>query len=445
MALIRSQGEPLSLREAAPPPVPDDQNAAPLYEEGFHRLPRLQHSFEPGVLKQPRLSPADESVLDRFLSEDASEPRKGSLQEVRHALAGTDTALALVRRAAAMPRCRYAVNWEAGAGALFPHYPVLISVSRLLAAHAILAATDGKPAEAAADLHASVRISCHVASEPVMIGQVVAYRCFHIAQNSLRRVMEITPLSEADSNRLYQDLAAVDLYRLYAHSVLTERCFGLWAFDLVRRDPAKLMRALKGDDQSLPWQGLGLLGAPLLKMDEVWYLRCMAKEAARAKAQHQVWPAGTREEEPAFPWYTLISRELVPAISGVTRRRDEAIAGLDLAEWGLALQVYQQHTGHYPESLAEAERSVGWKPPRDPFTGEALTYRRQGSGYLLYSWGLNGQDNHGQNRTTSCPPGTAPPPGLRSQEDQGQRRIHRPYRAGSPPFQNPDDIAWRFD
>src|SRR5438132_11696106 len=41
---VRAQSAPLSLREAAPPSVPDDENAARVYEQAFQRLPRLEKS-----------------------------------------------------------------------------------------------------------------------------------------------------------------------------------------------------------------------------------------------------------------------------------------------------------------------------------------------------------------------------------------------------------------
>src|SRR5439155_807371 len=102
LALVRSEGAPLSLREVAPPSVPDNENAALLYQQAFQRLPRLA---KPGAVHEPaRLDQKDEGTLRIFLAEDGNQRKRVSLAQVRQALAGTDAALALARQAAAMPR-----------------------------------------------------------------------------------------------------------------------------------------------------------------------------------------------------------------------------------------------------------------------------------------------------------------------------------------------------
>ena len=149
---VRAQGEPLSLREAAPAPVPSSDNAAPVYDRAFQQLPRLEKAPAADGPAARRLVREDEQIISRFASDDARQWRGVSLRQVRQALAGTEAALALARQAAAMPRCGFPVDWEAGAAALFPHYPRLRTLSQLLAAHAIVAAVDRKPSEAAADI-----------------------------------------------------------------------------------------------------------------------------------------------------------------------------------------------------------------------------------------------------------------------------------------------------
>ena len=74
------------------------------------------------------------------------------------------------------------------------------------------------------------------------------------------------------------------------------------------------------------------------------------------------------------------------------------MAELALVQWGLALDVCRQRTGHYPASLEEARKLVGGELPSDPFTGGELIYRRRDNGYLLYSVGENRRDDGGRDR-----------------------------------------------
>ena len=68
----------------------------------------------------------------------------------------------------------------------------------------------------------------------------------------------------------------------------------------------------------------------------------------------------------------------------------------------LALRRYFRANGSYPENLDLLVQQGFLKPqPRDPFGRGTLTYRKTDQGFLLYSWGLNFQDDGGQSGTDS--------------------------------------------
>jgi hypothetical protein len=342
--------------------------------------------------------------------------------QLRDLLTGTEESLALFRRAAAMPRCRFPVDWEAGAGALFPHYPKLLTLARLAGAHAIFSAHGGDATTAVTDLTAIVGMARHIGREPVMIGLLIQYRCLAFVGTSLEQVLELTSPSEAECRQLAQELAAVDLDDPFERAVETERCLGLWCFDVVTgSDPTKLPTILGVDDPIL-WVStrLGPLGRPLTKMDELFYLRAMAQQVARAKQGDWRPAAPLTEPRITFPWYAPVSRIVLPALERVRERRQEALARLALARWGLALTVSHQQSGQFPASLSDARRAVNWSLPNDPLTGRDLVYHPQGSGYLLYSLGANGRD------------------------DGGRNTADRKHRDSSRLSADQDDIAWWF-
>ena len=62
----------------------------------------------------------------------------------------------------------------------------------------------------------------------------------------------------------------------------------------------------------------------------------------------------------------------------------------------MALEVYQKEKGAYPETLAGLVPGYLREVPVDVFSGEALRYRRQGEGYVVYSVGKNGVDDGGE-------------------------------------------------
>ena len=53
----------------------------------------------------------------------------------------------------------------------------------------------------------------------------------------------------------------------------------------------------------------------------------------------------------------------------------------------LALRCYQSEQGHPPARLGELATNYLSHVPEDPFSGQPLVYRAQGTNWLLYSVG----------------------------------------------------------
>lgn len=429
LALVRQQGEPLSLTEAAPAPVPDDENAALVYEQAFNALPRrVEYAPKVANAREQRLAREDEALLSDFFSDKPEIRNRVTMAQVRGTLVGTKEALALARQAAAMPQCRFPVDWEAGAGALFPHYAKLRSLARLLAAHAVVAAADGRTEEAVSDLEAVVGLARHC-GEPLLIGQIVQYACLSIGCDALGRVLEVSSPDEAECRRLAGSLAGVDLYAPFERAIITERVFGLWCFDAWRRDPGQLSGAL-GVDDSRPFfpdrmVEMALRSDPFLKKDQILYLRYMAGKIALARQRRHVPVTRLSPDEAEFPRYAQLSHMITPVFSAAHNKRDETIARLGLARWALALHAYRQRAGRYPERLAEERSLLGWELPDDPFSEQPFVYRRQGDSYSLYSVGVNVRDDSGRNDRIEPRPEPVNP------------------RMLPPPSPGWDDIKWR--
>ncbi len=87
---------------------------------------------------------------------------------------------------------------------------------------------------------------------------------------------------------------------------------------------------------------------------------------------------------------------LVPAVNAVQRaadRTEQTQINLYLA---FALAAYQREHGRYPVKLAALAPKYLPKIPLDLFSGKALIFRPAEDGYLLYSVGVNGQDDGGR-------------------------------------------------
>src|SRR5439155_5864966 len=96
----------------------------------------------------------------------------------------------------------------------------------------------------------------------------------------------------------------------------------------------------------------------------------------------------------------VIGDRLIPMCSPNVRRLHELAARDDQVQKNLylafALAGYQRDHGRYPAKLDALAPKYLAKIPVDLFSGKPLIYRPSKDGYLLYSVGVNGRDDHGR-------------------------------------------------
>jgi hypothetical protein len=83
----------------------------------------------------------------------------------------------------------------------------------------------------------------------------------------------------------------------------------------------------------------------------------------------------------------------MPIFSRFVWSRDRATAAIGTARIALALKAYRGDHAAYPASLAELD-AVGWKLPLDPFGGKPYRYRREGTGFVVWSLGPDMDDDN---------------------------------------------------
>jgi len=100
----------------------------------------------------------------------------------------------------------------------------------------------------------------------------------------------------------------------------------------------------------------------------------------------------------------LLISLLVPPYSTLQRAADRTEQGEANLHVAFALACYQREHGRYPAKLDEMAPKYLANIPGDLFSGKALIYRPSEGGYLLYSVGVNGEDDEGRSEKDD-PPG----------------------------------------
>jgi len=101
---------------------------------------------------------------------------------------------------------------------------------------------------------------------------------------------------------------------------------------------------------------------------------------------------------------TAISRQigmilvtmLLPAVDAATDAEDRATMRSEVTRLGFALAAYRTDHESYPARLSDLVPKYVAEVPHDVFNAEPLHYEPRRNGYVLYSVGINGEDDKGR-------------------------------------------------
>jgi len=386
-------GVPTTWAKAAPPPIPDSENAAIIYEQAFAELK--------GLISDTELS--DRQALTHFVSDNPPGNRAKLRSRVLQILARNQRAIRLIKEGSARPRCRFSLDWnESPVEMTFPTFPALRMSARLLAAEAIIAAERGDGKRVVEDYHVGIRLCAHAAETPTLISFLVSVTSQQILLTPLPEVLAQGGLNDADCRALYEDLQRLDFNLPLREALALHGCEALWCFDAADRTPDKF-RELFGADDQVPRVYLALYSSPLFKplrlKEEIAYTELLERELAAAAKPYRESVSerdSLNEEVDRMPGYYVTTQIVGHVFVRTAASRDRAIALRNAMQVALALRAYHVERGQYPDSLAALRKHPGWELPGDPFSGKPFVYHRQGAGYLLYSFGPDLDDDGGK-------------------------------------------------
>ncbi len=400
---IKASGQPASLAELGKSlAIPDSENAAIVYTKASALLPKGK---------------AEEDLANRLsdLLYPTKRPRSPEAWKKASALLSEYRAVfPLIEQAASMLQCRFPIEWEKG---FSMHYPQGRGYfARLVAVQALMKSKSGDTDGALRSLETGFLVSRSFEGEPMLASQMFREMTIRMQSKALEEVLSLGTPSEKESRRLYDILSAIDLAPDRVAAMKTERLWGIWVYDSLRKPDAAVVGFMRAnlntsgapsllyvlqtpvdhpDRLSLPTRLLLFLWRPLSYIDENVFLDRMDKAVAdSAKSIRELSSA----EPPPLPLYAIPRSIVANIMSTDSLYRSHqgfyngmtAIAGSRIT---LALAAYKARFGGYPPSLAQLRAKLGWKIPADPFSGKDFIYRREGKGYLLYSVGQNLRDD----------------------------------------------------
>ena len=312
-------------------------------------------------------------------------------------------AIAALREGARKDNCQFPLLKEPGApmmNLLLPHLSSMRSLGRLLAIQGKYLESQGQYRKALDNYLVVAKMGYQVSKGPLLISGLVGVALDAI---SAKAIEECVLRHELDTRTLRWLLERVEDSPGAADNYITaisgEKVFGMSVVDDLFENRVSLGDLVGGRPSlrvALPIGGMRLLGLKaIMKSDFRKYWTWMDKW--NALPDHvALRPENMQADEivEEFPAWSL-ARMLVPALSRarISFVRGKAVQSLLRAE--IALQIYHNQNGEYPESIA-ALKGIVDQIPIDPFTNEPLKYKRTEDGFLVYSVNDNLVDDGGE-------------------------------------------------
>jgi hypothetical protein len=389
LARLRSEDAPLTLERAAPPPVAEAENAAPL-------IRTASEAIEEDPDPRDALMAFDADPL--HVETEVVEVVAGWLED--HA-----EARRLLERATDLESCRFDELWADDAEeALIERIPPAslgFDAGRFLSRTADLRARAGNVDGALEAVGRLVRLGGLVQQTPLVVHGLAGTAWTWAGVACLERALAAGAPSEAALERLLARLDRSDTAPTPEVVLGTDRVLLMAMMAWAREHGGYHPLGLSGDGLAWPeWMlvrsALAVMPTPTLRLDEAYALEITRRSLALAQRTwpeaREAWDALVAEAR-AAPWYAVASRDL----AAVHRRyicghlADQALR--DLAQLALQIERFELRHGRLPRDLDELGAT-----PVDPFSEEAYRYARREAdgGYRLWSIGPDGVDDRGE-------------------------------------------------
>ena len=285
------------------------------------------------------------------------------------------------------PRCAFDVDWQAGPGVILPHLAEMRNLARRSIAIAKYAEFDENPVQAAQIYGDVMRMSAHLAEEPLIISGLVGISVQSMAASAIESLLTREPDGDA-IRELLSGLQKVPsrAFRCDIYFRSEAEMFGNWFLRDPQRNKRELVNVMGAFPKSEAAKRLAEASADDLRAWVLEYQEVMNRTADAVSEPYyksiKKVPAEKARVEKMMAQFNddptqgnpLIGL-LLPVLWRCHGQFAIAEARLGMLQLLCAAQLHKTRTGKYPAALAELkpyfqEGAI----PRDPVTGKDFLY-----------------------------------------------------------------------
>jgi len=387
---LEQDGRPMDAGAVLGPEVPDAQNAAVLYERAVALV---------------KAESVDDKNLLEYLAKHAGNFLESSLEPNERAeferlvqLNVVTEARSLVEEANQRPSCRFRQPDQVTLDENPPMAQEVRNLGVVLGVRAYLAAEQEQPREAWERTGVQLGFAKQLLNDPVMPGSMMKMSLIGHSCRVVKKLCEIAPPDEAEYQRIAPLLRGLDAVEPFVRCVDARRlAVGERVFSLPEDELEEVWRrdSWSGSDSDPDvFHRLAfryMMYRPRFIAGHADYLELMRKTVYLLERPYEPGESAAYQEIRDLAFRYPLTYQLGIMGTWIKQWHCRMAGDVRVTRAGLALLRYKQAHGAFPTTL-EALNLEGLV---DPYNEEALHYRAEGDGFIVYSVGGDLKDNDG--------------------------------------------------
>ena len=437
IAQLKAKGEPMELAQVIPPPVPPEQNAAPLITNALSQIYQTHNYTNSMILNNApyamnRAIPGKEMIGWRqpVIHDPSGNWPTNTWNDLEAQLTGRRNDLNDFRKLIGKPTIDFEYDYsdpKLYIPALASHLPQIKVAIQWLEASEYNNLHQDKTAEACTDVRAMLAFVKGQTDERFLISQLVRFAIAQMIASATWDVLQTTNASDEDLAQLQQDWQSLEFVAPLKNAFLFERVSELQLLNDLRQSPTNLDSEVgwtkftsnidnNNDERSFFQKIKDGITSHWDKFqwrwfwsytDEVrgvWMWRAVI-DGTQMLETNRSFQSVRSDVNTNFAQldfnsvknnsYAIISQNANSQLSAI-RKVAGAETVRDVVITAIALKRYELRHHHLPDTLDEMVPDLLKSVPIDYMDGQPLRYRRNADGtFLLYSVGENGKDDGG--------------------------------------------------